>query len=178
MNRTYEEEKSTNPNHVETPKFIVEDIFNLIDIKSFNKCWFPFDHNDSQFKLEADELELDYWATHIFDDLGHDFYTTYPSKDTDLMISNPPFNQQNKIIERSFSLIENGYIKSFVLLLPLATLETETRANIYEQFIDKLSVVIIRKRIKFAGHKQTFNKGCCWVCYNIPSLQNEKISWI
>lgn len=176
--KTYEEDNATNSDHVATPRFVVEDIYKKINIKSFKQCWFPFNHYDSQFKLKADELNLKYWATHLFDDLGHDFFTTYPPDGTDLMISNPPFSEQNKIIERSFWLVEAGYIKSFALLLPLATLETPTRANMFEHFEDKLSIIIFKKRIKFLGHTQVFNKGCCWVCYNIKALEDKRISWI
>lgn len=176
--KTYEENKTSDKDHVATPRFVVEDIYNIIDIKSFKQCWFPFNHYDSQFKLKADELNIKYWATHLFDDLGHDFFTSYPPDGTDLMISNPPFSEQNKIIERSFWLVEAGYIKSFALLLPLATLETPTRANMFEHYEDKLSIIIFKKRIKFLGHTQVFNKGCCWVCYNIPALQDKRISWI
>ncbi len=175
---TYEDNKLVNPDHVATPRWVVENIYELIDIRSFKKCWFPFNHYDSQFKLKADELRLDYWATHIFDDCGHDFFTTYLPEETDLMISNPPFSEQNEIIERSFWLIEAGYIKSFALLLPLSTLETESRAKIYENYVDRLSIIIFKKRIKFLGHKTSFNKACCWVCYNVPSLENKRLSWI
>lgn len=174
----YVNEKVCNNDHVATPRWVVESIYNIIDIKSFNQIWFPFNNYDSQFKLKADQLNLTYWATHLFDDCGHDFYTTYPPEETDLMISNPPFSEQNDIIKRSFWLVEAGYIKSFALLLPLATLETETRANMYQYYQDKLSIIIFKKRIKFLGHKQVFNKACCWICYNIPALENKKISWI
>lgn len=177
-NLFYENEKSNNRDHVATPRWVVENIYSIIDIKSFHQIWFPFDHYDSQFKLKADELNLKYWATHIFDDCGHDFFTTLPPKKIDLPISNPPFSQQNEIIERSFWLIDNGYITSFALLLPLSTLETEKRANMYEKYQDKLSIIIFKKRIKFLGHKKTFNKACCWICYNIKSLDRKKISWI
>ena len=176
----YEENKKTDKNHVATPRWVVEDIYNRIDIKSFNKCWFPFNNYDSEFKLKADELNLEYLATHIFDDCGNDFFTTLPPNETDLMISNPPFDEQNKIIERSFWLVEAGYIKSFALLLPLATLETPKRADMYEKYADKLSVGIFKKRIKFLGHKSVFNKGCCWICYNIPKLykSHTQLWWI
>ena len=174
----YEENCKVNPDHVATPRWVVEDIYDRISIKSFNKCWFPFNNYDSEFKLKADELNLKYLATHIFDDKGNDFFTTYPPAGTDLMISNPPFSQQNKIIERSFWLVEAGYIKSFALLLPLATLETPTRANMFEHYQDKLSIIVFKKRIKFLGHKSVFNKGCCWICYNIDSLKDKRISWV
>lgn len=172
----YEENKKICKDHVATPRWVVEDIYDRINIRSFCSCWFPFNNYDSEFKLKADELKLKYLATHIFDDLGNDFFITLPPKDTELMISNPPFSIQNEIIERAFWLIENGYIKSFALLLPLATLETPKRANIYEYWEDKLSVIIFKKRIRFLGHTQVFNKACCWVCYNIPGL--KKISWV
>ena len=173
----YEEEKQINKNHVATPRWVVENIYDIINIKSFNSIWFPFNNYDSQFKLKADELKLQYKATHIFDDLGNDFFKTEPPVNCDLLISNPPFDQQNEIIKRSFELIENGRIKAFCLLLPLSTLETEKRANIYERYIDKLSVLIFKKRIKFIGKTSSFNTACCWICYNILSLE-KKIYWI
>ncbi len=173
----YEEDKKTNSDHVATPRFVVEDIYKLIDIQSFKNIWFPFNNYDSEFKLKADELNLKYKATHIFDDLGNDFFTTQPPKNCDLLISNPPFSQQNDIIRRTFQLVEDGLIKSFCLLLPLSTLETPTRAGMYERYIDKLSILIFKKRIKFLGKATSFNKGCCWICYNVDSLK-QKIIWI
>lgn len=140
--------------------------------------WFPFNHYDSEFKLKADELELKYKATHIFDDLGNDFFKTEPPVGCDLLISNPPFSQQNEIIERTFYLSDNGKIQSFALLLPLATLETPDRATMYETHANKISILIFRKRIKFLGHTHVFPKGCCWICYNIPALQKKRFIWI
>lgn len=108
---------------------------------------------------------------------GNDFFTTEPPKSCDLLISNPPFSQQNEIIKRAFELVEGKQIKAFCLLLPLSTLETEKRAMIYEKHIDKLSILIFKKRIKFLGCKSSFNTACCWICYNIKNLRN-KIYWI
>ena len=141
----YEADKEYNPDHVATPRFVVEDIYDLIDIKSFKMIWFPFNNYDSHFKLKADELNLKYKATHIFDDCGNDFFQTLPPKGCDLLISNPPFSQQNEIIKRTFELIDKGLIKSFCLLLPLSTLETPTRSEMYEKYIDKLSIIIFKK---------------------------------
>lgn len=173
----YEKDKTQNDDHVATPRWVVEDIYNIIKINQFNNIWFPFNNYDSEFKLKADELNLKYKATHIFDDLGNDFFNTIPPKNCDLLISNPPFSQQNEIIKRTFELVDKELIKSFCLLLPLSTLETPTRAEIYEKYVDKLSVLIFKKRIKFLGKQTGFNKACCWVCYNIPNLKNRLI-WI
>ncbi|HDU1244396.1 TPA: sugar-phosphate nucleotidyltransferase [Listeria monocytogenes] len=175
---TMYELRKTDKDHVATPRYVVEDIYSLIDIESFKSLWFPFNHYDSLFKLRAEELNLKYKATHIFDNVGNDFFTTEPPIDCDLMISNPPFSQQNEIIERSFQLIDEKKIKSFALLLPLSTLETEKRANIFAQYSDKLAILIFKKRIKFLGHKTSFNRGCCWICYNIPALENKRIQWV
>lgn len=174
---TYEEDKKSNKDHVATPRWVVENIYDIIHIQDYKSIWFPFNNYDSQFKLKADELKLKYKATHIFDDLGNDFFKTEPPADCDLLISNPPFGQQNEIIKRSFELIENGEIKAFCLLLPLSTLETEKRAGVYEKHKDKLSVLIFKKRIKFLGKTSSFNTACCWICYNIENLK-EKIYWI
>ena len=173
----YEESKRTDSDHVATPRWVVEDIYKLIHIEEYKSIWFPFNNYDSEFKLKADELKLQYKATHKFDNLGNDFFKTDPPSECDLMISNPPFSLQNKIIERSFNLIESGKIKAFCLLLPLATLETPARANIYEKYADKLSIIIFKKRIKFLGCTGAFNKGCCWVCYNIKQIRN-KLTWL
>lgn len=174
----YDLDKSINKDHVATPRWVVENIYKIIDIKTFNYIWFPFNNYDSQFKLKADELDLKYNATHIFDDLGNDFFTTVPPKCCDLLISNPPFGQQLEVIKRTFELIDEGLIKSFCLLLPLSTLETRKRANIYEKYSDDLSILIFKDRIKFIGKEHGFNTACCWICYNIPSLKKNRIYWI
>lgn len=176
--KSYESEKKVDKDHVATPRFVVENIYNIIDIQSYNNIWFPFNHYDSEFKLMADKLKLKYRATHIFDDLGNDFFTTEPPNDCDLMISNPPFSKQNEIIERSFQLIDSKKIQSFALLLPLATLETQKRADMFENYQDKLAILIFKKRIKFIGHQTSFNRGCCWVCYNIQALKKLPIQWV
>lgn len=172
----YEMDKQTNSDHVATPRYVVEDIYELIDVKQFKMIWLPFNNYDSQFKLKADELKLEYLATHIFDDLGRDFLFTLPPEGCDLMISNPPFSKQNEIITRSFQLVDDGHIKSFALLLPLSTLETKARADMYDRYKEKMSIIVFKNRIKFLGHNTSFNKACCWVCYNIDGL--PPFSWI
>ena len=173
----YEKDKKINKDHVATPRWVVENIYDLIDIQSYKSIWFPFNNYDSEFKLKADELNLKYKATHIFDDLGNDFFTTEPPADCDLLISNPPFSQQNEIIRHTFKLVEQNKIKSFCLLLPLSTLETPTRAEMWEKYVDKISILIFKKRIKFLGQKQVFNKACCWMCYNVKTL-TKRLYWI
>lgn len=176
MLEKYEIEKANNKDHVATPRWVVEDIYKIIKIENYKSIWFPFNHYDSEFKLKADELNLKYKATHKFDNLGNDFFTTEPPKDCDLMISNPPFGLQYEIIKRSFELIGEGKIRSFALLLPLSTLETQKRASIYEKYRDNLSIIVFKKRIKFLGKTTSFNTACCWICYNVKDLPT--LTWL
>lgn len=173
----YEFAKAQDKHHVATPRWVVERIYKLLDIESYSVLWFPFNNYDSEFKLRADDLKLKYSATHIFDEMKNDFFTTNPPEGCELMISNPPFGIQNEIIERSFQLADRGLIKSFALLLPLSTLETETRASMWSSHAKQLKIIIFKKRIKFIGKKTSFNTACCWVLYqtknNLPN-----ISWI
>jgi len=180
---TYEENKITNKDHVATPRFVVEEIYKLIHIENYKMCWFPFNHHDSEFKLKADELKLKYKATHKFDNLGNDFFITDPPKNcnnlpTDLdfiILSSSVYAEEmkNELVKNG---IEMGKIKSFVLLLPLSTLETPKRAELYSRYKEKLSIIIFKKRIKFLGKKTSFNTACCWICYNISGL--PVLSWI
>lgn len=172
----YENVEKLSKDHVATPAPVVTSIYGRINIFQFNMVWLPFNNYDSEFKKAADVLKLKYRATHKFDDLKNDFFTTEPPEGCDLMISNPPFSIQNDIIRRSFELADAGKIKSFALLLPQSTIETRTRAAMWEAHESKLSMIVFVDRIKFKGKKTGFNKGCCWMCYNIPGL--PKLSWI
>lgn len=175
---TYEFIKENDKDHVATPRWVVEQIYEIINISNFKNIWFPFNNYDSEFKLKAKELNLQYKATHLFDDLGNDFFMTDPPNECELMISNPPFSNQNSIIEHSFKLIDDKKIKSFALLLPLRTLETPSRSFFWTKYNENIKFLIFSKRIKFIGGKSSFNQGCVWVLYNINTTRNLKIELI
>ena len=96
----YEFAKAADKHHVATPRWVVESIYDLLNIKSYSVCWFPFNNYDSEFKLKADELKLQYQATHIFDEMHNDFFTTNPPQGCELMISNPPFGVEWKKVQK------------------------------------------------------------------------------
>jgi len=173
----YEAEKAMSKDHVATPGWVVEQMYDLIGIRQFSSVWFPFNNYDSEFKLRADELRIRYKATHIFDDRRQDFFTTDPPDGCDLLISNPPFSIQNEIIERTFALADAGKVKAFALLLPLSTLETPARSRMWESHLEGLSVLIFRKRIAFKNKAKTFNAPICWVCWNVPTI-HQKLAWL
>lgn len=108
FNLDYEEIKQNDNDHIATPRWIVEKIYNLINIQSYKSIWLPFDNYDSEFKLVADELNVTYKSTHKYDENSNDFFITNPPEDCDLLISNPPFSIQNDILKRCFDLVVSG----------------------------------------------------------------------
>lgn len=161
---------------VYTPKELVVKIYDYININQFNFILMPFDGGHSEFVSNAYEREL--FFEHSCIHRGEDFfsYKDCQLEDTDLIISNPPFSKQNEIIQRCFDLTDKGIVKSFVLLLPISTLETVKRSEMYKDHIDKLSFIFESKRVKFKGHTNSFNKGLVWICYNISNI--PIIDWI
>lgn len=128
---------------------------------------------ESEFRQEALNNNLsNFQTTHIFDDLQNDFFTTKPPKNCDLIISNPPFSIQNQILERLFKLDI-----PFAMLLPLRTLETEPRGNLFEKYKDNIQILIFKKRIIFKGCTTSFNQGCVWIVYKL-NLIGGQIQWI
>lgn len=62
-------------------------------------------------------------------------------KNCDLLISNPPFSQQNDIIKRVFQLMDDGFIKSFCLLLPFVKIVLKFRLK---NIMNQMDVIIIK----------------------------------
>ena len=158
---------------VYTPLEVVKKIYDKIKIENYNYIWSPFDEKSSQFIKEGSERNLNIFATH--QKTGEDFFK-FRFNNIDLLISNPPFSLQFEILERCFQLVEEKSIKSFCLLFPLSVLETEKRGNLFEKYNKKLSIIILKKRIKFIDQKNSFDRGCCWICYNIQDL--PPLSWL
>ena len=167
------EVKIRDKDHVETPKWVVQDMYNRINIQQYRNIWLPFNHLESEFRQEALKNNISsFKATHIFDDLQNDFFTTKPPKNCDLIISNPPFSIQNQILERLFELDI-----PFAMLLPLRTLETEPRGNLFEKYKNDIQILIFKKRIKFKGCSASFNQGCVWITYKL-NISGGRIQWI
>ncbi|WP_338970819.1 hypothetical protein [Spiroplasma endosymbiont of Labia minor] len=167
-----QEEKLRDKDHVETPKWVVQDMYKRININKYKNIWLPFNHLESEFRQEALANKLHYDATHIFDDLQNDFFRINPPDNCDLIISNPPFSIQNKILERLFNLNI-----PFAMLLPLRSLETAPRGELFEKHRNKIQVLIFKKRIKFKGCTTSFNQGCIWLTYKL-NLPGGDIQWI
>ena len=64
---------------------------------------------------------------------GQDFFTYEPDK-WDIIVSNPPFSNKDKVLERLYS-----FEKPFAILLPLNSLQGKTRFKFFKQGIQLLS---------------------------------------
>ena len=72
---------------------------------------------------------------------GHDFLTWVP-EDFDCIVTNPPYSTKHKFLTRCYELK-----KPFALLLPLTTLETRTRQQLFTQY--GIEIILFDKRINF-----------------------------
>ena len=63
---------------------------------------------------------------------GKDFFRYEPEK-WDILVSNPPFSKKNEVLKRAFS-----FQKPFALLLPVNSIQSKTRYQIFENRIQML----------------------------------------
>lgn len=87
----------------------------------------------------------------------------------DVIITNPPYSQKDKFLERAFNL---G--KPFAFLLPITTLEGIKRSKMFRKH--KIQLIIPNRRINFiipSGKKSSWF-ATAWFCYklNLPEDLN------
>ena len=83
-----------------TPRILVEPILKYI--KPNSTIWCPFDTSTSEFVIAFEENSHIVTYSHIW--YGQDFFTYEPSMNYDYIISNPPFTQKLKVLERLYKL--------------------------------------------------------------------------
>lgn len=132
-----------------TPRYGVSPILKYIPITS--KIWCPFDTEESEYVKAATERGNDVVYSHIVE--GKDFFS-YEPDDYDVIISNPPFSCKDKVLERLYKL---G--KPFAVLLPLNSLQGNTR---YKYFKQGIQLLTFDKRIGFytPEHTESPVEGC------------------
>ena len=77
----------------------------------------------------------------------------------DMIITNPPYSLKNKFLKRAFDL---G--KPFAMLLPLTTLESSVRNDLFRD--KKIQVLIPNKRFDFTGKKNCWF-ATAWFCWKM-----------
>lgn len=126
------------PEHQEmyTPYYAVDPIIKYIP-KSY-KIWCPFDEEWSAFYQTFKNLGYNVVRSHIND--GKDFFLYQPDS-YDCIVSNPPFNIKDKILERLYELD-----KPFAILLPLNSLQGKSR---FKYFKNGIQLLAFDQRIDF-----------------------------
>ena len=136
-NEGYLTSKSTKgSDEVYTPYYAVKPILKYL--KPNSTIWCPFDKEWSAFVNVLTEAGHKVIYTHI--DNGNNFFFT--KRDCDYIISNPPFSIKDEILAKLYEL---G--KPFMMLLPLPSLQSKTR---YEMFNDNgLELLVFNDRIGY-----------------------------
>lgn len=111
------------------PHYAVDPILKYIPKDKI--IWCPFDEEWSAFYKKLKEEGYNVIRSSLKD--GQDFFTYEPEK-WDIIVSNPPFSNKDKVLERLYSLE-----KPFAILLPLNSLQGKTRFKFFKQGIQLLS---------------------------------------
>lgn len=129
-----------------TPPILVKPILKYL--KPQSTIWCPFDTENSEFVILLREAGHKVIYSHI--DFDQDFFEYEPDEKYDYIISNPPFSQKLKVLDRLYKLN-----KPFAMLLNLECLNYQI---IGEFFLDKpLQLLIVDKKVSFDGNTASFN---------------------
>jgi hypothetical protein len=112
-------------NELYTPLYAVDPILKYVPKDKI--IWCPFDEEWSAFYKRLKEEGYNVVRSSLKD--GQDFFTYEPDK-WDIIVSNPPFSNKDKVLERLYS-----FEKPFAILLPLNSLQGKTRFKFFKQGI-------------------------------------------
>lgn len=108
----------------------------------------------------------------------HDTDNFYNNNKGDIVVSNPPFSEYKKILCR---LVELD--KPFILILPSSKINTKTVRSLFRNNINKLQIIVPKKRIQFAkidnGKSKLLNRcnfECLYYCYKMDL--DKDIVWL
>ena len=113
---------------VYTPFYAVEPLLEFLP--KDKKIWCPFDEEWSAFYQLLSEQGYEVERSSLNE--GKDFFRYEPEK-WDILVSNPPFSKKNEVLKRAFS-----FQKPFALLLPVNSIQSKTRYQIFENRIQML----------------------------------------
>ena len=112
-----------------------------------------------------------YFKDHGYKVIGEkdlDFFSEKANKylkKCDCVISNPPFSLKYKSMEKLYK-----YKKPFILILPLACINTLSFRKCFNNNMDDISIIIPKGRLKFIQNKEIKKSPSfesCYVCYKM-----------
>lgn len=129
-----------NDNELYTPYYAVDAIIKYIPKDKI--IWCPFDEEWSAYYNRLKEKGYSVLRSSLLE--GKDFLNYAPDK-WDIIVSNPPFSNKDKILKRLYF-----FKKPFAILLPLNSLQGISRYKYFKQGIQLLS---FDKRIAYHNSK-------------------------
>jgi len=157
----YQNVKPTKFDDLDTNKEAIKFLCDNLDLRNIKIIW-ECANGNSKISNYLNNLGIKVIKTDLkkgIDFLENDF-------NCDCIISNPPYSLKNKFLERAFELN-----KPFAFLLPLTTLESNFRNNLFKD--KNIQVLIPNKRFDFTGKKNCWF-ATAWFCWkmNLPNQLN------
>lgn len=153
--------RTASGDEVFTPFYAVEPLLKYIPKNK--TIWMPFDEEWSAFYQLF--TENGYKVIRSSLEEGQDFFEHQPEEDYDIIISNPPFSKKDKVLKR---LDEIG--KPFAVLLPIATLQGQSRYKVFKNGIQLLAFdkrVDYHTNFNFQAYKRGNHFASGYFCRNI-----------
>ncbi|GIZ05871.1 hypothetical protein MSATCC14277_4530 [Metamycoplasma salivarium] len=146
-----------------------EDVQHFIDNAKIPKnkiIWCPFDTKNSNFVFIFEKNGYKVVYSHIWD--GQDFYSYEPKK-WDIIVSNPPFRNKHKLLERLLT-----FNKPWALIFGIQCLNSEKFCDMLQKF-ERPQYVHLKRRMCFTkdsinydlNNLQRPSFATMWVCNNL-----------
>ena len=119
--------------------------------------WLPFDTEESRYYTVLKEHDFNIVRSHLNDD--KDFFHYQPEQ-FDIIVSNPPFSQKLKIMERIIFDLK----KPFVLLMNMMAINYQVVGELFSYVNHRIQFIIPDKKVSFDGNTSSFCSG--YVCYD------------
>lgn len=131
--------------------------------------WCPFDLPTSNFVVVLKNNGYKVISSHIIE--GKDFYFYKPKRKWDLIISNPPFRNKHKLLERLLK-----FKKPWALIFGIQALNSEKFCDMLQNF-EKPQYIHLKRRMCFVkdhinydiNNLQRPSFASMWICNNIFS---------
>lgn len=149
-----------------TPDYGVKPILQFVPKNK--TVWCPFDTEDSQFVKLLRENGNNVIYSHI--SMGQDFFEYEPNEHYDLIISNPPFSDKNRILERLLKLE-----KPFAMILPHSTIADGGIYKLFNNYDKELQLLLFDRRMEFfqadGGNNGKISFKAIYYCHNFLPKQ-------